>query len=632
VLSFEEANFSAYTSLFDPPAGLAFSEALATAYSLDPAFALQIPVHLARAGGGRAGPADELQIFEAARRHSAAISIFVQNGRIRVPASATRDLYGLVERMVVSVQPPGRGVFHPKIWVVRFAAPDGSQVLYRLAVLTRNLTRDRCRDLALRLEGPILGRLRGQGGNAPLAGLLEALPRMAVGPSDPAHADRAWRMAAEIARVRWEPPKGVESVRLFVHGLDGQANWRPPNSDRMVAVSPFCSPGALARLAAWTGEAAALVSRPETLDSLGPEALAGFGRRLVLDEAAERADLYDDEAGPEARAGEAGLDPADLSGRGLHAKFYLFEVGRSDVVLVVGSANATEPALPAAGSGGPRNVEILVELSGKRRILGGVDDLLGPGGLGNHLVDHECLERVPEDPALAEAERIIDEARRLLAGAGLKVKCLRTRSPEVWAMELRGAWPALPGVASVALWPITVPEESAVEAAVPRRAGPIALGEFTASALTGLIAFRIRLGPEAAAEAAASFVLNLPVEGLPRSRDGAIMSRVVGDEAGLMRYIGLLCGDDEIDGDAWEGEETGSAPAVHGQGPAGGADGAAGPEDVPPILEKLTRLYCRNPEKLRGLFGLVEELSEAKRALSPEFLEFWRVFRQAAGD
>ena len=69
-----------------------------------------------------------------------------------MPIAASREIYSLLEEMIVTVPIPGRGIFHPKIWAIRFASPDGSIIRYRLAVMTRNLTSDRSWDLCLKLE------------------------------------------------------------------------------------------------------------------------------------------------------------------------------------------------------------------------------------------------------------------------------------------------------------------------------------------------------------------------------------------------------------------------------------------------------------------------------------------------
>jgi len=125
---------------------------------MDPALLLEAPVYLAlMAADGQTDP-DPLSVLEAIRRYSKRITVYVQRGRIQVPQIAKPNpLFGFLEEMVVEVTAPGGGVFHPKVWAIRFVSPDQSSAMYRLLVLTRNMTTDQSWDLSLQLEGTIAG-------------------------------------------------------------------------------------------------------------------------------------------------------------------------------------------------------------------------------------------------------------------------------------------------------------------------------------------------------------------------------------------------------------------------------------------------------------------------------------------
>ena len=56
-------------------------------------------------------------------------------------------LFGFLEEMIVEVTALA-GVFHPKVWAIRFVSPDQSSSMYRLVVLTRNMTTDQSWDLS----------------------------------------------------------------------------------------------------------------------------------------------------------------------------------------------------------------------------------------------------------------------------------------------------------------------------------------------------------------------------------------------------------------------------------------------------------------------------------------------------
>ena len=63
-------NRSLYTSALTSPPGMVFDEAIATSFSLDPAFLLQAPVYLAFTATDSNRAQDPLSIFEAIRRYS----------------------------------------------------------------------------------------------------------------------------------------------------------------------------------------------------------------------------------------------------------------------------------------------------------------------------------------------------------------------------------------------------------------------------------------------------------------------------------------------------------------------------------------------------------------------------------
>jgi hypothetical protein len=91
-------------------------------------------------------------------------------------------LFGFLEEMVVEVKAPGGGVFHPKVWAIRFVAPDGHILMYRLVILTRNMTTDKSWDLSLQLEGTIGGRKAKL--NKPLAYFFKSLPGLTTGETE----------------------------------------------------------------------------------------------------------------------------------------------------------------------------------------------------------------------------------------------------------------------------------------------------------------------------------------------------------------------------------------------------------------------------------------------------------------
>ena len=590
---------SLYTEALTPPPGMVFDEAIGTTFSMDPAVMLSVPVHLALLGGGQISPIrDGIAALEAVRRFSDHITLYCQRGRLQVP-TPPHVLYGLLESMVVEVVAPRRGVFHPKVWLMRFTNPDEpGTVLLRFMVLSRNLTADRSWDIALTLEGRPTGRFRAD--NRSIGELIRRLPEMAFGAVDQTRKDQALRLSEEFRRTKWELPAGFESVSFHVLGLK-RGGWRPPVSSRLVVISPFCRDSALRQLADTTSSADALVTRPETFADLAPQSWARFRCCYTLDEAAETED------------GEDIDETATRDSYGLHAKVYIFERG-VNTHIVVGSANATNAALLRAS-----NVEVLTELTGKRSLVGGVERLLSADDLGEVLVElQESGEQPDTDPLQQAAEKYLEAARNAIAGALLRIRCAKADEGHAWNVRLVGAFEHLEGIAGSRAWPITVGIDHAVDLAKLMDDGHVDMGAFALASLTGMVAFELRA---AARDQQIRFVLNLPVEGLSEDRDAAVLQTVVRNRAGFLRYLLLLIGDlgyglplTDADGggtgDTWGSISTGGMP----------------------LLEELVRAYAREPSRLREVQRVVQRLTvagDANDIVPQEFLDTWEIFERA---
>ena len=123
---------------------------MATTFTVDLATALTVP--LAFAGFRFQAQPDPIEVMQALREMSGRFNLFCQAGAIRAGAWPS-DLVALLEDAIHETRRPRPGhIFHPKLWALRFV--DESQgPMYRLLVLSRNLTADRSWDTMLWLDG-----------------------------------------------------------------------------------------------------------------------------------------------------------------------------------------------------------------------------------------------------------------------------------------------------------------------------------------------------------------------------------------------------------------------------------------------------------------------------------------------
>lgn len=262
--------------LLRPPADCRFDCAVGTTFSLDLMSALMLPLSFAlfdweeSDGELKANP---LALLEALRRFGDRFTVFCQNGQIRLPSKFERIL-AFLEPCIYEVNPPDKdGVFHPKLWVLRFltAADD---VRYRVLCLSRNLTFDRCWDTVVALDGELLDRTNAISANRPLSNLVEALPGLTSRKIPGDRRRDIVKMSDELKRVGFEWPDGFEGkeCRFWAGGLDGRAaDPFGQQRGKSIIVSPFVSDDVVGDFLEY-GDTH-LVSRTESLDALRRETL-----------------------------------------------------------------------------------------------------------------------------------------------------------------------------------------------------------------------------------------------------------------------------------------------------------------------------------------------------------------------
>ena len=587
-------NRSVYTDALTPPAGYELDRAVAATFSLDLTTLLSVPLQLVLQSTEDRNELmrDPIALYEALQRATERVHVFTQLGRMQAPRQH-HLLYSLLEPMITEVTAPRGGAFHPKLWVLRFAAQGGEKVQFRLMLSSKNLTADRCWDVALTLDGtPGAGE---DPDGAAIADFLEQLPGLSAASFDAAAPYKSF--VDEVRSVEWELPDGFEDLKFHVLGLGGKP-WRPVKNRRLVVISPFIRPKALEMLAKTSEIPVAVVSRSESLSELQGD--TPFRDAYVLHDAAETED-GEDVAG-------------DRQEIGLHAKAYMYQSGQR-TYLTVGSANATDAALIARN-----NVEILAELAGPTYKVGSVLNFLNAdvdSGLRQYLVPWSDDDGGEIDPTARANEKALESARDELLDGGLALNC--EQDGENWVLTLTAARSIDIGALKGAhAWPVTVGSEKAVNVSGLSLDASVTMPAQAISSLTSLIAFRLEQGKESL-----NFSLNLPVTGMPEERDRAILRSVVKNRQGFLRYLLMLLAG------LGDGADVGSVARAFGS--SNDAVTRSAFDDVP-LLEELVRAFSRDPKRLMKISRLIDDIredGESDDILPDGFDEFWQVFRQA---
>lgn len=582
-----------------PDPGFDLDHALITTYSLDLQALLSLPLALTfdawtggeEGDGGSVDAVDPVALLDALQRHAEKFTVLSQAGAIARPRG--HGLLSFLEPVVHGVGVGDAGVFHPKFWLLRFAAEETEEVRYRLLVLSRNLTFDRSWDTMLRLDAMLGDRpVRAARGPRRVGSFVTDLIELGIRATNPLDAGRREaleRMAEEAGRLHLELPDGVEACRFWPLGFDrtGAAEVFDGRRDRWLVISPFLGPGFLYELG--LGADDLLVARPDELAALPERLRESVGRIAVLDPATE--------AEPDPAADEAAAPASSEDGlAGLHAKLFVADAGWKARAWT-GSANAT-----AAAFG--ENVEFIVELEGPRSRLG-VDRILGSGkdGLGALLIDYVHDPALAVDPEQSRIERELDELARKVGSLPLALRA-SSESGEGWVLELEseGDLPPAPVGVEISVWPSTLGDHRAIALSDPP---PILWGGLELVQLTGFVCIRLEFRPLGLTREVA---MVLPVSGLPADRTRAVVASVLSDPERVMRYLLFLLGDDEAGEAAW---------LIGGPSEDETDGGWLGLGGGPTLLEALVRTLHRDPRRIDRVGRLLEDLGEDGSSLLP---------------
>lgn len=593
-----------------PPADYDLDEAIGTTFSLDLMTLLTVPLAFALSDweddDGRP-TGDPLALLEAIRQYADRTHIFCQAGGIYLPKGNKLFLSHLEGTVHEVVAPRKGGIFHPKVWILRFEPTyEGDPVIYRVLVLSRNLTFDRSWDTVLVLEGELRDRERVIRRSAPLGAFVAALPGMMTQRPTRQLRGVVKTLSHEIRRVQFDLPEGFEDMHLHPLGIAGTEEWWfSGRRQRTLTISPFLDPKVLSDLAD-EEDGDVLVSRLDQLQSLPAKAFESFREVYFL---TPDANPEDDEEDPDAETNDETLS-------GLHAKVYVANDGRKGRIWT-GSANATQAAMR-------KNVEFMVELIGKKSFCG-VEAVLGVEGQKGMTRFQDMLSLyVPEEnqgvdtSAQIEADRCKLQIRIALASSKLGVLVQEADGPDMYDVTLHV--PAMSGVRGVSdlalkVWPVTVHEDTG-KAITFSDGASVTFSGASFESLTTFYAFelRARFHDE---EITDRFVLSVPVEGMPTDRGERVLRALLKNRGRVMQFLLFLLA---------ENGDIGAHLAGRADGEGNGDNPVASVFAGTSLLEPLVNALHQDPQKLDRVARLVDELNaseDGKKLLPDRFMEVW---------
>lgn len=610
---FEPGQRRLLTQSLRPPAGYDLDILLGTTFSLDLEALLMAPLAFTMfdwdesdANSGR----EPLALIESLRRYASRLTIFCQGGQVNIP-KRNQPLLASIEESVVQVfAPKVGGLFHPKVWIVRFRGRDANQAIrYRVLVMSRNLTLSTSWDAMVALDGELVERQKAFSANHPLADFVAALPGLAPVAPSPRVVEHAKLLQDELRRVRFDLPEGVELFGFKHIGLSTSPRepFKGWTNGRSLVVSPFLGEEWLKWWLEGAGTAT-VVSREEELLKLS--------RQMVESVRCFYVGIPQPTVDPQEDAQDEGIVPSDLVE--LHAKMFAVDEGWN-ARLMLGSANATDGAFDL-------NVEFMIELQGKKSVLG-VDALVDPDnqdrGFGQLLMPYAARQEQGRADPSEELRNVEQRLRTDIARASVVGTIEPSSAGEgKYSMQLKstGPWPAREGV-QLRVWPVTMGE--AYAQAIPSDATAVAIrfDELSTAQLTAFLAVDASLAayPNALP---IRFVLRIPVDGFPADRADVILRSLLSEPASVARYLGLLLSLDEA-----SGSSSGLGLIHFGDDIASGKWG----DSVDGLLETFLTVLSEEPKRLEYVDSFLKSLGPTgSEMLPPAFQEVWDAFRAAA--
>ena len=599
-----------------PPEGYVLDRAVGTTFTLDLMTLLAVPLAFTFSDvQDRDGqiPTEPLSLLESARRYADRIVVFCHGGQTSVPR-ARQPALAFIEQSLVTAFPPQRGqprgVFHPKVWVLRYTARDytaDESIRYRLVCQSRNLTFDASWDTSLVLDGELdQERVHGHSVNGPLAEFVQSLPALATEPISNQQEGIITVIADELGRVSFNPPEQLELNRFLSFGL-GSANTKYPDLEHrpLLIISPYLD-GEFLRTLVRRRPHCVLVSRREALRTAPADAVRAFDEVFAFKPGLE----------PESEDIEESLP----SLAGLHAKVYVIDDGWK-ARIGIGSANSTAAALGDP----PRNVELMVELVGSKSRFG-IDALLAPPSQGEtgtfrSLIDDfdpEEAGTVAEDKDAVRLGHLLDDASETIARADIKGTVDESDTGRYTLRLGLDEPPDLPDeIGKVACWPATL----AAAHQQPLEDG----GEFTNLSLDDLSAFlaieiQATIGGESQPR---RFARRIRLSGLPEDRLPRLIANMLRNRERFMQLLWLLLSPDQ---DVSFGELS---ELLSNDGT--GTDWRVA---LPGLLERMLETLGSDPRKLDAVASLLEDLrktEEGSELIGPDFDAIWEALWTVRG-
>ena len=516
------------------------------------------------------------------------------------------SLYILLEKMVFTVKTDKQsGIakypsFHPKFWLIRYTNSN-DEYIYRIVVLSRNLTFDRSWDISFYMDGKVTKRNVRK--NEPVCDFLRYLSAQLPDDKNGKEKAKSIRsLISELPNVIFDPndrmfndyefiPNGIKRNNGKLYRFD-ETDLFNETFHEIFIMSPFIS-GDIIRdfnnrndFSPIENSRYMLVTRELSLGKLNPDDVSNFDIYTLRDRVIDGETSISDDATPAQK-------------QDIHAKVYMIKK-YSTSNLYLGSLNASHNAVYG-------NVEFMIRLESKNRYLnmdklrdslfGGDED---DEGNPFHKVTLETAIISEEDDATNDLSAVIKDINRINARAVVN-EC----DDEHYSIDLHfDAFDT--GIFTVSIRPLLSSKCELLNE-------EIEFENLTMDQLSEFYVVSVSDGDKTVER-----VLIIPTDGLPEEREKMIVSKVVSDKECFYRYVAFLLGDDSIIS-VLEANIIGADSHGEQNRPS---------YSLPALYEKMLQTAATAPERFRGIDYLIKTITK-DGVIPDDFKKLYETFKKA---
>ena len=548
-------------------------------------------------------------LLEALRSTGDKVALFCEGGQIAMPGKVT-PLYILLEKMVFSVKTAKhKGIaafpsFHPKFWLIRYKKTDGEYV-YRVIILSRNLTFDRSWDITYYMDGHITRKATRKAAqqNEPVCDFLRFL--LTQLPSDENGKEKAKGIRSlikDLSTVLFEPaekefedfefiPNGVKRSYGGTYCFDETQLFNETFHEILI-MSPFLSGGIIRNFndrnikSPIQDARYMLITREMSLARLKPEDVSNFDIYTMRDNVIDGETAISDEN-------------EKAQKQDIHAKVYMIRK-YSTSNLYLGSLNASHNAVYG-------NVEFMIRLTAKNRYLN-MDKLRNALFCGEEGNPDDPFQKVKLENAIINEEDDKTDALNAI------VKDINRSNPyAVASKESEDYYSVEVHFDECDIKDYKVLLRPLLSNKTADFSEMILFDNLTVTQLSEFYMVSVSDG-----ERTVERVLTIQTKGLPEDREKAVVSSVVSNRDCFYRYIAFLLGDDSIMS-ALESSVLGKEIAAKQNRPA---------YNLPALYEKMLQTAATAPEKFKGIEYLIKTISE-DGIIPDDFKKLYETFKKA---